>query len=63
MCYDDMLRKIYTATSQNQLENYLDDVYTMCYVDEDITEAEKDILCDIAQEQGNKLFEKLMNIN
>ena len=63
MCYDDMLRKICTANSYNQLENYLDDVYTMCYVDEDITEAEKDILCDIAQEQGNKLFEKLMNIN
>lgn len=63
MCYDDMLRKISTANSYNQLENYLDDVYTMCYVDEDITEAEKDILCDIAQEQGNKLFEKLMNIN
>ena len=63
MCYDDMLRKISTANSYNQLENYLDDVYTMCYVDEDITEAEKDILCDIAQYQGNKLFEKLMNIN
>ena len=63
MCYDDMLRKISTANSYNQLENYLNDVYTMCYVDEDITEAEKDILCDIAQEQGNKLFEKLMNIN
>ena len=63
MCYGDMLRKISTANSYNQLENYLDDVYTMCYVDEDITEAEKDILCDIAQEQGNKLFEKLMNIN
>ena len=63
MCYDDMLRKISTANSYNQLENYLDDVYTMCYVDEDITEAEKDILCDIAQEQGNKLFEKVMNIN
>ena len=63
MCYDDMLQKISTANSYNQLENYLDDVYTMCYVDEDITEAEKDILCDIAQEQGNKLFEKLMNIN
>ena len=63
MCYDDMLRKISTANSYNQLENYLDDVYTMCYVDEDITEAEKDILCDIAQEQGNKIFEKLMNIN
>lgn len=63
MCYDNMLRKISTANSYNQLENYLDDVYTMCYVDEDITEAEKDILCDIAQEQGNKLFEKLMNIN
>ena len=63
MCYDDMLWKISTANSYNQLENYLDDVYTMCYVDEDITEAEKDILCDIAQEQGNKLFEKLMNIN
>ena len=40
MCYDDMLRKIYTATSQNQLENCLDELYTMCYVDEDITEAE-----------------------
>ena len=63
MCYDDMLRKISTANSYNQLENYLDDVYTMCYVDEDITEAEKDILCDIAQEQGNKIFEKLMKIN
>ena len=63
MCYDDMLRKISMANSYNQLENYLDDVYTMCYVDEDITEAEKDILCDIAQEQGNKLFEKVMNIN
>ena len=63
MCYGDMLRKISTANSYNQLENYLDDVYTMCYVDEDITEAEKDILCDIAQEQGNKIFEKLMNIN
>ena len=63
MCYGDMLRKISTANSYNQLENYLDDVYTMCYVDEDITEAEKDILCDIAQEQGNKIFEKLMKIN
>ena len=63
MCYYDMLRKIYTATSQNQLENCLDALYTMGYVDEDITEEEKDILCDIAQEQGNKLFEKVMNIN
>ena len=63
MCYDDMLRKISTANSYNQLENYLDDVYTMCYVDKNITEEEKDILCDIAQEQGNKIFEKLMNIN
>ena len=63
MCYGDMLRKISTANSYNQLEKYLDDDYTMCYVDEDITEAEKDILCDIAQEQGNKIFEKLMNIN
>ena len=63
MCYGDMLRKISTANSYNQLENYLDDVYTMCYVDEDITEAEKDILCEIAQEQGNKIFEKLMKIN
>lgn len=63
MCYDDMLRKISTANSYNQLENCLDDVYTMCYVDEDITEAEKDILCDIAQEQGNRIFNKLMNIN
>ena len=63
MCYGDMLRKISTVNSYNQLENYLDDVYTMCYVDEDITEAEKDILCDIAQEQGNKIFEKLMKIN
>ena len=63
MCYNDMLWKISTANSYNQLENYLDDVYTMCYVDKNITEAEKDILCDIAQEQGNKLFEKLMNIN
>ena len=63
MCYDDMLRKISTANSYNQLENCLDDVYTMCYVDEDITEAEKDILCDIVQEKGNRLFENLMNIN
>lgn len=63
MCYDDMLRKIYTATSQNQLENCLDELYTMCYVNKNITEAEKDRLCDIAQEQGNKIFEKLMNIN
>lgn len=63
MCYGDMLRKISTANSYNQLENCLDELYTMCYVDDDITEAEKDILCDIAQEQGNKIFEKLMNIN
>ena len=61
MCYDDMLRKIYTAISQNQLENCLDELYTMCYVDEDITEAEKDILCDIAQEQGNRLFMRIGN--
>lgn len=61
MCYNDILRKIYTATSQNQLENCLDELYTMCYVNEDITEAEKDILCDIAQEQGNRLFMKLNN--
>ena len=61
MCYDDMLRKIYTATSQNQLENCLDELYTMCYVNEDITEAEKDILCDIAQEQGNRLFMRIGN--
>ena len=63
MCYNDMLKKICTANSYNQLENCLDELYTMCYVDEYITEAEKDILCDIAQEQGNKLFEKQMNIN
>ena len=63
MCYDDMLRKIYTATSQNQLENCLDELYTMCYVDDDITEAERDILSDIGHEQGKKIDEKLMNIN
>ena len=63
MCYNDMLWKISTANSYNQLENYLDDVYTMCYVDKNITEAEKDTLCDIVQEQGNRIFEKQMNIN
>ena len=63
MYYNNMLKKICTANSYNQLENCLDELYTMCYVDEYITEAEKDILCDIAQEQGKKLFEKQMNIN
>ena len=63
MCYDDMLQKIYAANSYNQLENCLDELYTMCYVNKDIMEAEKDILCDIVQEQGNRIFNKLMNIN
>ena len=63
MCYNDMLQKICAANSYNQLENCLDEVYTMCYIDKNITEAEKDTLCDIVQEQGNRIFEKQMNIN
>ena len=63
MCYDDMLQKICTATSYEQLENCFDELYTMHYIDKNITEVEKDILCDIVQEQGNRLFEKQMNIN
>lgn len=61
MRYDDILRKIYTAQTYDILDECADMIYE-AWLDGNISEEEKDLLCDAATEQGNRLFEKRMNI-
>ena len=60
MCYDDVLRKIYTAQSYNTLDKCADMIY-QSRLDDDISEAEKDLLCDTATAQSNRLFQMMEN--
>lgn len=61
MRYDDILRKIYTAQNYDTLDECADMIYE-AWLDGNISEEEKDLLCDAVTEQGNRLFEKRMNI-
>lgn len=61
MRYDDILRKIYTAQTYDILDECADMIYE-AWLNGNISEEEKDLLCDAATEQGNRLFEKRMNI-
>lgn len=61
MRYDDILRKIYTAQNYDTLDECADMIYE-AWLNGNISEEEKDLLCDAATEQGNRLFEKRMKI-
>lgn len=61
MRYDDILKKIYTAQDYDILDECADMIYE-AWLDGNISEEEKDLLCDAVTEQGNRLFEKRMNI-
>lgn len=61
MHYDDILRKIYTAQTYNIFDECADMIYK-AWLDGNISEREKDLLCDAVTNQSNKLFEKRMNI-
>ena len=61
MRYDDILRKIYTAQTYDILDECADMIYE-AWLDSNISEEEKDLLCDAVTEKGNRLFEKRMNI-
>lgn len=61
MRYDDILRKIYTAQNYDTLDECADMIYE-AWLGGNISEEEKDLLCDAATEQGNRLFKKRMNI-
>ena len=61
MRYDDILRKIYAAQNYDTLDECADMIYE-AWLDGNISEEEKDLLCDAVTEQGNRLFEKRMNI-
>ena len=61
MRYDDILRKIHTAQTYDILDECADTIYE-AWLDGNISEEEKDLLCDAVTEKGNRLFEKRMNI-
>lgn len=61
MRYDDILRKIYAAQNYDTLDECADMIYE-AWLNGNISEEEKDLLCDAATEQGNRLFEKRMKI-
>ena len=61
MRYDDILQKIYAAQNYDTLDECADMIYE-AWLNGNISEEEKDLLCDAATEQGNRLFEKRMKI-
>lgn len=60
MCYDVILRKILTAQSYSTLDKCADMIYA-ARADDEISEAEKYLLCGAATVQRDRLFQMMEN--